>query len=50
MNNLSTKELALYANKILDDYDEKHPGTIFKKKIKISNEEALLFQANVAKL
>ena len=50
MNNLSTKELALYANKILDDYDEKHPGTIFKKKIKISNEEALLIQANVAKL
>ena len=50
MNNLSLKELTLYANKILDDYDEKHPGTIFKKKIKISNEEALLIQANVAKL
>ena len=50
MNNLSTKELALYANKILEDYDEKRPGTIFKKKIKISNEEALLIQANVAKL
>ena len=30
MNNLSTKELALYANKILEDYDEKQPGTIFK--------------------
>ena len=50
MNNLSTKELALYANKILEDYDEKRPGTIFKKQIKISNEEAMLIQANVAKL
>ena len=50
MNNLSTKELALYANKILEDYDEKRPGKIFKKKIKINNEEALLIQANVAKL
>ena len=36
MNNLSTKKLTLYANKILEDYDEKHPGTIFKKKIKMS--------------
>jgi len=50
MNNLSTKKLTLYANKILEDYDEKQPGTIFKKKIKISNEEALLIQANVATL
>jgi len=50
MNNLSTKKLTLYANKILEDYDKKQPGTIFKKKIKISNEEALLIQANVAKL
>jgi 2-keto-4-pentenoate hydratase len=50
MNNLSTKKLTLYANKILEDYDEKQPGTIFKKKIKINNEEALLIQANVATL
>ena len=44
MNNLSIKKLTLYANKILEDYDKKQPGTIFKKKIKISNEEALLIQ------
>ena len=34
MNNLSTKKLTLYANKILKDYDEKQPGTIFKKENK----------------
>jgi 2-keto-4-pentenoate hydratase len=50
MNNLSLKELTLYAKKILEDYDEKNPGTIFINKIKISNEEALLIQSNVAKL
>jgi 2-keto-4-pentenoate hydratase len=50
MNNLSTKELALYANKILEDYDEKNPGTIFNNKIKISNGDAQLIQSNVTKL
>jgi len=50
MNNLSLKELTLYAKKILEDYDEKKPGTIFINKIKISNEDALLIQSNVAKL
>lgn len=50
MNNLSLKELTLYAKKILEDYDEKNPGTIFINKIKISNEDALLIQSNVAKL
>ena len=50
MNNLSLKELILYAKKILEDYDEKNPGTIFINKIKISNEDALLIQSNVAKL
>jgi 2-keto-4-pentenoate hydratase len=50
MNNLSLKELTLYAKKILEDYDKKNPGTIFINKIKISNEDALLIQSNVAKL
>ena len=31
MSNLSTKELALYANKILEDYVEKHPEQFLKK-------------------
>jgi len=50
MSRLSRKELDLFANKILKDYDKKNPGTIFKEKIKISNEDALLIQSNVARL
>ena len=50
MSYLSQKELELFANKILEDYDAKNPGTIFKEKIKISNDEALLIQSNVANL
>jgi len=50
MNRLSQNELDLYAKKILKDYDEKNPGTIFKKKLDISNDDALLIQSNVAKL
>ena len=50
MSHLSQKKLDLYAKKILNDYDEKNPGTIFKKKINISNEDALLIQANVCRL
>ena len=50
MNKLSVKELDIFANKILEDYDAKNPGTIFKEKIKISNDEALLIQSNVANL
>ena len=36
MNNLSSKELDLYSNQILEDYDAKEPSQIFKNKIKIS--------------
>ena len=50
MNYLSQKKLELFSNKILDDYDAKNPGTIFKKKIKITNDEALLIQTCVANL
>ena len=50
MNKLSVKELGIFANKILEDYDFKNPGAIFKEKQTISNEDALLIQSNVARL
>ena len=50
MNKLTQKELDLFANKILEDYDANNPGTIFKTNIKLSNEDALLLQSKVAKL
>ena len=50
MNKLSVKELDIFANKILEDYDFKNPGVIFKEKKIISNEDALLIQSNVARL
>ena len=50
MNNLSSKELDLYSNKILEDYDSKNPSQLFKDKVVISNENALLIQSKVADL
>jgi len=50
MNNLSKKELYLFSNKIFEDYNNKNPSSIFKDKIKITNEDALIIQSNVAKL
>ena len=47
---LSQKELEKFANKILEDYDNKNPSAIFKDKIKINNEDALTIQSNVARL
>ena len=44
------KELEKFANKILEDYDSKNPSLIFKDKIKITNEDALIIQSNVARL
>ena len=44
------KELDVIANTILKDYDAKNPGTIFKTKIKLSNEDALHIQSKVTKL
>ena len=50
MSHLSTKELDLYSDKILEDYDNRDPSVFFKEKIKISNEDALIIQSNVAQL
>ena len=50
MNNFSTKEIERFSNKILEDYDNKIPGLIFKEKKKITNVDARLIQSNVAKL
>ena len=50
MDRLSTKDLDLFSNKILEDYDSKNPSSIFKDKIKITNEDALIIQSNVARL
>ena len=50
MTKLSQNELDRFANKILEDYDSKNPGIIFKEKIKISNEDALTIQSKVSKL
>ena len=50
MNNISKKDLDFFANKTLEDYDSKNPSIIFKEKLKITNEEALIIQSNVASL
>ena len=50
MSNFSKEELDLFSNKILDSYDNQDPGVIFKKKIKITNTDALIIQSNVARL
>ena len=50
MPQLTQKNINIYAQKILEDYDAKNPGTIFKDKIKMSNADALLVQSTVSKL
>ena len=50
MSELNQKDLDLYANKILEDYDNNNPSSIFKAKIKLSNNDALLLQSKVTKL
>ena len=50
MSSFSQKELDIFSNKILEDYDRKKPSTIFKDKIKLTNENALIIQSNVARL
>ena len=50
MSNYSKKDLDFFANKTLENYDSKNPSIIFKEKIKITNDDALLIQSNVAEL
>ena len=50
MKELNQKKLDLYANKILEDYDTNNPSSIFKTKLKLSNDDALLLQSKVSKL
>ena len=50
MARLTQKELELFAQKILKDYDTKNPSAIFKDKINISNADALNLQSEVSKL
>ena len=50
MSELSNKEIDMFSQKILEDYDAKNPGTIFKDKININNADALLIQSAVSKL
>ena len=50
MTQLSQKEIDKFSQKILEDYDAKNPGTIFKDKIQISNSDALILQSTVSKL
>ena len=50
MIDLSKKEIENFSNKILEDYDNKIPSSIFKEKKRITNENALLIQSKVAKL
>ena len=47
---LTKKDIDFFAQKILEDYDLKYPGKIFKNKIKVSITEALLIQSTVSKL
>jgi 2-keto-4-pentenoate hydratase len=50
MSRLTQKELELFAQKILEDYDAKNPSAIFRDKINISNSDALNIQSEVSKL
>ena len=50
MPELTKKEIDFFSQRILEDYDAKNPGTIFKDKIKISNTDALILQSTVSKL
>ena len=50
MSNYSKKDLEFFANKTLENYDNKNPSIIFKDNIKITNEDALIIQSNVARL
>mgnify|MGYP003328312624 FL=1 len=42
MNNYTQNDLDIFANKMLEDYDNNNPGTIFKRNLVLSNNEALI--------
>ena len=50
MIKLNQNELNEYANIILNDYDKNNPSSIFKTKIKLSNNDALLIQSKISQL
>ena len=50
MNNYTQNDLDIFANKMLEDYDNNNPGTIFKRNLVLSNDEALILQSKVSKL
>jgi len=50
MIKLSKNHIESYAHQILDDYDSKTPGTIFKDNLRISINDALRIQSAVATL
>ena len=50
MTELTKNQLNNYSRQILDDYDSKTPGTIFKEKVRISVEDAWYIQSTVAGL
>ena len=50
MTELTENELNKYADQILDDYDSKTPGTIFKDKVRIGVEDAWRIQSAVTYL
>ena len=50
MSSLSQKDLDIFANRILEDYDAKNPSTIFKEKKRLSNKDALNIQSIITKL
>ena len=47
MNNYTQKDLDIFANKMLEDYDNNNPGTIFKRNLVLSNDQALILQSKV---
>ena len=50
MSVLTENELEIFAQRMLEDYDAKKPGTIFKDKMTISNEDAWRIQTAVTVL
>ena len=50
MTELTENQLNQYAHQMLEDYDSKTPGTIFKDKVRIGVEDAWRIQSAVTYL